>query len=50
MKNFHPTSIKLKPENLVGEHQLMVTQTQMNALNKAKSKGKGIVLKFHKIK
>ena len=46
MKTFHPISIKLKPENLVGEHQLMVTQTQLNKINKAKSKGKGCVLKF----
>ena len=46
MRNGNAISIKLKPENLVGDHQLMVTQTQMNALNKATSKGKGIVLKF----
>ena len=46
MKNFHPISLKLKPENLVGEHKLMLTQTQLNKLNKAKSKRKGIVLKF----
>ena len=35
MKNFHPISLKLKPKNLVGEHQIMVTQTQLNAINKA---------------
>ena len=46
MENFHPISLKLKPENLVGEHQIMVTQAQLNKINKAKSKGKGIVLKF----
>ena len=46
MKNRNSVSLKLRPENLVGNHQLMVTQTQMNALNKAKAKGKGIVLKF----
>ena len=46
MKNFHPISLKIKPKNLVGEHQIMVTQTQLNAINKAKSKRKGIVLKF----
>ena len=46
MENFHPISLKLKPENLIGEHQIMVTQTQLNAINKAKSKRKGIVLKF----
>ena len=46
MKNFHPISLKLKPKNLVGNHQLMLTQTQLNKLNKAKSKRTGIVLKF----
>ena len=46
MKNFHPISIKLKPENLVGKHKLMLTQTQLNKINKAKSKRKGIVLKI----
>ena len=46
IENFHPISLKLKPENLVGNHQIMVTQTQLNAINKAKSKRKGIVLKF----
>ena len=45
-EKFSPLSLKLKPENLVGEHQLMVTQTQLNAINKAKSEGKGCVLTF----
>ena len=39
-------SLRLKPENLVGEHKLMLTQTQLNKLNKAKLKKKGIVLKI----
>ena len=46
MENFYPISLKLKPDNLIGEHQIMVTQTQLNKINKAKSKRKGIVLKF----
>ena len=39
-------SLRLKPENLVGKHKLLLTQTQLNKLNKAKSKRKGIVLKI----
>ena len=37
-------SIRLKPENLDGKHKLMLTQTQLNKLNKAKSKNKGFVV------
>ena len=39
-------SLRLKPENLVEKHKLMLTQTQFNKINKAKSKKKGIVLKI----
>ena len=39
-------SLRLKPENLVGNNKLMLTQTQLNKINKAKSKRKGIVLKI----
>ena len=46
MDSGQAVSLCLKPENLVGEHKLMLTQTQLNKINKAKSKGKGIVLKF----
>ena len=46
MDSRQAVSLHLKPENLVGDTKLMLTQTQINKINKAKSKGKGVVLKF----
>ena len=46
MDSGQAVSLRLKPENLVGKHKLMLTQTQLNKINKAKSKKKGIVLKI----
>lgn len=39
-----PISIKIKNENLTGGTQLMLTKTQINQINKAKSKGTGVVI------
>ena len=41
-------SLRLKPKNLTGNHKLLLTQTQINKIKKAKSKGTGIELRISK--
>lgn len=43
-----PVSIKLKHSDLTGNHKILLTQTQINKINKANNNNNGIVLNLSK--
>ena len=47
-KNKSPITLRLTNKNLTGQHELMLTRTQVNKLNKSKKSGVGSDIKISK--